>query len=226
MGQSKLLYGFGKVVCTPIFKVLYRYKVVNKNNIPPEGGYIIACNHLSNIDPVLLGLGQKRRIFFMAKDELFKNKQVQTSAENPTEVLSSEIDLNPGEVLLTGNIVSNADYAADMKMSRQTMRSKNQESLLEIVNNKNISDEQKQNAIDEMVKITQTAEKENNAEIMLEAKGLKNAVVSISEKYCDVVCDMGEVTEENRAQIEDIVKRQTGVAAESIVITAIDTTAE
>ena len=74
MGQSKLLYGFGKVVCTPIFKVLYRYKVVNKNNIPPEGGYIIACNHLSNIDPVLLGLGQKRRIFFMAKAELFKNK--------------------------------------------------------------------------------------------------------------------------------------------------------
>lgn len=165
-------------------------------------------------------------ITYEKKDELFKNKQVQTSAENPTEVLSSEIDLNPGEVLLTGNIVSNADYAADMKMSRQTMRSKNQESLLEIVNNKNISDEQKQNAIDEMVKITQTAEKENNAEIMLEAKGFKNVVVSISEKYCDVVCDMGEVTEEKRAQIEDIVKRQTGVAAESIVITAIDTTAE
>ena len=94
------------------------------------------------------------------------------------------------------------------------------------MNNKNISDEQKQNAIDEMVKITQTAEKENNAEIMLEAKGFKNVVVSISEKYCDVVCDMGEVTEEKRAQIEDIVKRQTGVAAESIVITAIDTTAE
>ena len=149
-------------------------------------------------------------ITYEKKDELFKNKQVQTSAENPTEVLSSEIDLNPGEVLLTGNIVSNADYAADMKMSRQTMRSKNQESLLEIVNNKNISDEQKQNAIDEMVKITQTAEKENNAEIMLEAKGFKNVVVSISEKYCDVVCDMGEVTEEKRAQIEDIVVRKTG----------------
>ncbi|MGN1139165.1 MAG: lysophospholipid acyltransferase family protein [Ruminococcus sp.] len=74
MGQSKLLYRFGQVVCVPVFKALYRYKVVNKNNIPHEGGYIIACNHIGNADPVLLGLGQKRRIFFMAKDELFKNK--------------------------------------------------------------------------------------------------------------------------------------------------------
>lgn len=165
-------------------------------------------------------------VTYEKKGDLFKNKPVQASADNPKDVLNSEIDLNPGEVILTGNIVSNADYAADMKMSRQTMRSKNQESLLEIVNNSNISDEQKKNAIDEMVKITQISEKENNAEIMLEAKGFTNVVVSISEDYCDVVCDMGEVTEEKRAQIEDIVKRQTGVNAESIVITAIDTTAE
>jgi 1-acyl-sn-glycerol-3-phosphate acyltransferase len=74
MGQSKILYSIGKVVCTPIFKLVYRYKVINKSNIPDDGGYIIACNHISFSDPVLLGLGQKRRIFFMAKDELFKNK--------------------------------------------------------------------------------------------------------------------------------------------------------
>lgn len=165
-------------------------------------------------------------VTYEKKDDLFKNKEVQASADNPKGELNSEVDINPGEVILTGNIVSNADYAADMKMSRQTMRSKNQESLLEIVNNSNISDEQKKNAIDEMVKITQVSEKENNAEIMLEAKGFTNVVVSISDEYCDVVCDMGEVTEEKRAQIEDIVKRQTGVSADAIVITAIDTTAE
>lgn len=74
MGQSKLLYTIGKIVCPPVFKLFYRYKVVNKDNIPSEGGYIIACNHISFSDPVLLGLGQKRRIFFMAKDELFRNR--------------------------------------------------------------------------------------------------------------------------------------------------------
>lgn len=75
MAQSKALYAFGRVVCTPIFKIVYRYKVINKANIPDDGkGYIIASNHLSFSDPILVALGQKRRLNFMAKDELFNNK--------------------------------------------------------------------------------------------------------------------------------------------------------
>lgn len=74
MGQSKALYTFGYAVLKPIFKVLYRYKAINNHTIPSEGGFILACNHLSNSDPVLLGLCQKRRLYFMAKSELFHNK--------------------------------------------------------------------------------------------------------------------------------------------------------
>ena len=75
MGQSKAFYAVGKAVCAPIYKLIYRYKVINKTNIPNDGkGYIIASNHMSFADPVLLGLGQKRRLNFMAKDELFSNK--------------------------------------------------------------------------------------------------------------------------------------------------------
>ena len=74
MGQSKVLYRLGKAVCRPIMKVFYRYKFINNNSIPHEGAYIIASNHMSFSDPVLLGLGQRRRLFFMAKQELFKNK--------------------------------------------------------------------------------------------------------------------------------------------------------
>lgn len=74
MGQSKVLYSVGQAVCRPIMKVFYRYKFINNNSIPHEGAYIIASNHMSFSDPVLLGLGQRRRLFFMAKQELFKNK--------------------------------------------------------------------------------------------------------------------------------------------------------
>lgn len=75
MGQSKVLYFIGKAVCRPVFKLCYRYKIVNEFPIPEKGGFIIASNHLSYSDPVLLGLSQKkRRLFFMAKAELFKNK--------------------------------------------------------------------------------------------------------------------------------------------------------
>lgn len=74
MGQSKALYAVARAVCTPIFKIVYRYKIINGRNIPEKGGFIVASNHLSFSDPVLLGLSQKRRLFFMAKIELFKNK--------------------------------------------------------------------------------------------------------------------------------------------------------
>ena len=75
MGQSKALYAVGKVVCKPVFKLLYRYKTIIEEPLPLVGGMIIASNHISNSDPVLLGLSQKkRRLFFMAKIELFKNK--------------------------------------------------------------------------------------------------------------------------------------------------------
>ena len=74
MGQSKVLYSIGKALLMPAFKLLYRYKVINKNAIPTEGGVILACNHISFADPPLLGLSCKRRLYFMAKSELFKNK--------------------------------------------------------------------------------------------------------------------------------------------------------
>ena len=74
MAQSKVLYAIGKAILCPAYKLLYRYKVKNKNAIPVEGGVILASNHMSFADPVLLGLAQKRRLYFMAKAELFKNK--------------------------------------------------------------------------------------------------------------------------------------------------------
>lgn len=72
------LYNFGKVVVTPIFKLLFRYRVNNKNNLPEQGGYILCCNHVSLKDPVFLALGQKRQIYYMAKEELFHNKFLST----------------------------------------------------------------------------------------------------------------------------------------------------
>ncbi len=57
----------------PLF-VIFRYKHINKNNIPKEGRYIIASNHISGPDCIFVGLGQNRYIRFMAKAELFENK--------------------------------------------------------------------------------------------------------------------------------------------------------
>lgn len=128
---------------------------------------------------------------------------------------------NPGEAVLTSTTVANLDYAAEMKLNREQIRSKNKETLLEIVNNAAVEESLKQDAINKMIAMTDIAEREAAAEMLLEAKGFTDVVVSITDDNCDVVLNMGEVTDAKRAQVEDIVKRKTNISAEKIVITPI-----
>lgn len=55
---------------------MFPYKVIGRENVPENGGVILAVNHSSNLDPVMIGVSvpYPKRIMFMAKAELFKNK--------------------------------------------------------------------------------------------------------------------------------------------------------
>ena len=66
--------------------------------------------------------------------------------------------------------------------------------------------------------------KEAAAEMLLEAKGFENAVVNLTGETADVVVPEADLEDAKRAQIEDIIKRKTGIAAENIVITPLDQT--
>lgn len=74
MKQSGIFYKIAKNICRPFCKLLYRYKYINRNSLPKDGSFLLVGNHLSYSDPILLGLGQKRYLRFMAKSELFNNK--------------------------------------------------------------------------------------------------------------------------------------------------------
>ena len=152
------------------------------------------------------------------------------SAENSTDTAANVADMtsadaeeieNPGEAVLTSTGTANLDYAARMKLNREQIRSKNKEALLEIVNNTSVADNLKQDAVNKMVAMTDIAEREAAAEMLLEAKGFSDVVVSITDDNCDVVLNMGEVNDAKRAQVEDIVKRKTNISADKIVITPI-----
>ncbi len=58
----------------PIFKLFLRVRCVGKENIPQEGAFILACNHINILDPAIIISECKRPIHFMAKSEAFKNK--------------------------------------------------------------------------------------------------------------------------------------------------------
>lgn len=130
---------------------------------------------------------------------------------------------NPGETVLTSTNVSNVNFAVEAKLNREQVRSQNKEDLMQVINSTALSDKEKQAAVDKMVAQTDIAQRESDAEMLLEAKGFTDVVVSITEDSADVVLNMGDVTDAKRAQIEDIVKRKTKVSAENIVITPITT---
>ena len=66
------IYGLAKVVCLFATKVLFRPKISGLENIPKSGRFIIALNHTSMFDPVVIVANTKRRVHFLAKSELFK----------------------------------------------------------------------------------------------------------------------------------------------------------
>lgn len=133
-----------------------------------------------------------------------------------------EVDGTPGEAVLTSGEAS--AVVAEAKVTREQVRAKNKESLQEIINNDKLSEDQKSDAIAQMVTMTELTEKEVAAETLLASKGFSEAVVSLSEDSADVVVNAKELSDASRAQIEDIVTRKTGVAAENIVITPIHAT--
>lgn len=128
---------------------------------------------------------------------------------------------NPGEAVLTSGLTV-SDYIANVQLNREQIRAKNKETLNNIINNTNIEEAAKQEAIQNMIAMTAIAEKENAAETLLQAKGFADPVVSLTDGKVDVVINAATITDQQRAQIEDIVKRKTEVPADGIVITLLN----
>jgi len=66
------LYSFAKSVLRPSTRAAFDVRVTGTENVPHDGGLVVAANHRSYLDPPLLGAWFPRTIHFMAKQELFK----------------------------------------------------------------------------------------------------------------------------------------------------------
>lgn len=147
---------------------------------------------------------------------LEENEKAAEKTENTGE------EETPGEAVLTGS----SNFVAQAKVNREQVRSANKETLLEIINNENLGEEQKQEAVNSMVNMTDLAEQEEAAELLLDAQGFSNVVVNLTGDSADVIVPKEYMEDAKRAQIEDIVKRKTSVPAENIVITPLEENTE
>ncbi len=151
----------------------------------------------------------------MAGDTYASNEDIVGQMENGD---SSELE-NVGEAVYTSTTAQMS--LSDAKLLKEQSRAQNKAGLLEIINNAQLTESAKQSAVENLVKLTDVAERELAAEILLEAKGFDSAIVSISGNSADVVLSSADLTDAKRAQVEDIVTRKTGVLAENIIISAV-----
>ena len=68
-----LAYRFTTILFFILFKIFFRFKIINIEKVPEKGGVIVVSNHVSHLDPLVIGAAiRKRQSTFMAKRGLFK----------------------------------------------------------------------------------------------------------------------------------------------------------
>lgn len=140
-----------------------------------------------------------------------------------TEASSDDMgDDSAGETVLTDSTNVQVSKAASLKMDREQTRAASKATLMEVVNNAALTDVEKQAAVEELAALTQVAEKEAACEMMLATKGFEEAVVSIAGENADVILNASQVTDAQRAQVEDVVNRKAGIAPDHIVISTMN----
>ncbi len=138
--------------------------------------------------------------------------------EKTTNVNKAEADSDAGAAVFV-NSSTDTSYFVQAKLDREQSRAKQKDMLNEMLNNEKATSEQKNEATTAMLQIQKRIEKENAAEDMLKAKGFSEVYVRIDDDTVDVVVDKEKLTDTEIAQIEDTIKRKTGLPADKIRIT-------
>lgn len=144
--------------------------------------------------------------------------EIHTDKEEQKDTAASQNDAGTAVFV---NSSDDSSYFVQAKLEREQARAKQKEMLNEMLNNEKLNADGKNEVTTAMLSIQQRIEKETAAEAMIEAKGFKEAYVRIDDDTVDVVVEKTQLTEAEIAQIEDIVKRKTGVSAEKIRISPL-----
>ena len=144
-----------------------------------------------------------------------------TEDHNPAIAVSAEVgveaETEAGEAVFV-TTTSEASFFVQARLNREQARSAEREILTELINNDNVEVEQRAQAADNMIDIQRRIERESAAESMIEAKGFAEVYVRIGENSVDVVVNKEVLTDAEVAQIEDIIKRKTGMQTNQIHI--------
>ncbi|MCL2753403.1 MAG: SpoIIIAH-like family protein [Defluviitaleaceae bacterium] len=119
------------------------------------------------------------------------------------------------------NTSSDSSFFIQAKLNREQARSGQMSSLTEMVNNQNITPEQRAEKASQLADILSRIEREAAAEALIEAKGFAEVYVRIGDNAVDIVVDRPQLTDQEVAQIVDVAVRKTGFALDQIFISPL-----
>lgn len=123
----------------------------------------------------------------------------------------------PGEAVLA-SVTLDAGYFSSSKLNREQVRARNAAEYKAIMENPEISEEAKQIATNALIELTKIREKESATEMLLEARGFDGSIVRITDDDVEVVVNSLDLSEQQLAIIEDVVKDKTDISIENISI--------
>jgi stage III sporulation protein AH len=164
--------------------------------------------------PVKTSDDGKNELGELTDDEILANaKDVTDNGELNLE------DGVPGEAVLASAIDSG--YFFDSKLKREQVRAKNKTTYKEIMESPEATEEAKQKATDALMALAAIEDKESTTEMLLEARGFDGAIVRITDGKAEVVVNSANLTDQQRAIIEGIVKEKADISVENISIVPV-----
>ncbi len=138
------------------------------------------------------------------------------SNTNSTNIVENEITTNTTQTNST--VTSSDDYFTKSKLERDTMYSQMLETYENVLNSSNSLETQKQSATDEIKKINDTKNSIMICENLIQTKGFENNVIFVNGDSISVVIRSDEMSQEEVAQVQNIISRETKAEIENIHI--------
>ena len=138
--------------------------------------------------------------------------------ENTTNTTSDNSNDNRETTQANAQTSTDDDYFTKSKLERDTMYSQMLESYENILNSTNSLEKQKQSATDEIKKINDTKNSIMICENLIQTKGFENSIIFVNGDSISVILKSDELTQEEVAQVQNIISREMNCEIENIHI--------
>ena len=151
-----------------------------------------------------------------ATNSVTENTQNTATTKSETNTTTNETSQNTTQT--NAGTVSTDDYFTKSKLERDTMYSQMLESYENVLNSSNSLETQKQSATDEIKKINDTKNSIMICENLIQTKGFENSIIFVNGDSISVILKSDEMTQEEVAQVQNIISREMNAEIENIHI--------